>query len=99
MIPNTSVNPAASKNSSRPNCRPFKNCSTISSMSPTTALQQNRGSDGPPLTSPRKKKKGRGPRPPPPPPGGEEDKAKAQRGLGGRGLSAHSDSRINPSPG
>src|ERR1041385_6230725 len=34
MMPNTSVSPAASKNSSRPNCSPFRNCSTISSMSP-----------------------------------------------------------------
>src|SRR4051794_37100147 len=32
MIPNTSVNPAANKNSSRPNCNPFRNCSMTSSM-------------------------------------------------------------------
>src|SRR3984893_14077642 len=32
MMPNTSVRPAASRNSSRPNCNPFKNCSTTSSM-------------------------------------------------------------------
>src|ERR1700730_7610631 len=32
MMPNTSVSPAASKNSSRPNCNPFRNCSTTSSM-------------------------------------------------------------------
>src|ERR1019366_2805121 len=32
MMPNTSVNPAASRNSSRPNCNPFRNCSTTSSM-------------------------------------------------------------------
>src|SRR5262245_15196083 len=27
MMPNTSVSPAASRNRSRPNCRPFKHCS------------------------------------------------------------------------
>src|ERR1700760_2331054 len=32
MMPKTSVNPAASKNSKRPNCSPFRNCSTTSSM-------------------------------------------------------------------
>src|SRR5258708_37194207 len=32
IMANTSVNPAASKNSSRPNCNPFRNCSTTSSM-------------------------------------------------------------------
>src|SRR6267154_24396 len=32
MMPNTSVNPAASRNSSNPNCNPFKNCSTTRSM-------------------------------------------------------------------
>src|ERR1700730_9181859 len=32
MMPNTSVSPAASRNSSRPNCNPFRNCSTTSSM-------------------------------------------------------------------
>src|SRR4051795_1372332 len=32
MMPNTSVSPAASRNSSRPNCNPFKNCSTTTSM-------------------------------------------------------------------
>src|SRR5271170_2074118 len=32
MIPNTSVSPAASRNSRRPNCSPFRNCSTTSSM-------------------------------------------------------------------
>src|SRR4030088_593920 len=32
MMPNTSVNPAASRNSSSPNCNPFKNCSTTRSM-------------------------------------------------------------------
>src|SRR4051812_7755039 len=37
MMPNTSVSPAASRNSSSPNCSPFRNCSTTSSMSPTTA--------------------------------------------------------------
>src|ERR1043166_136307 len=49
MMPNTSVSPAASKNSSRPNCSPFRNCSTISSMSPqprrcskTAAARQRR---------------------------------------------------------
>src|SRR6266852_2214662 len=33
MMPNTSVSPAASRNSSSPNCRPFRHCSTKSSMS------------------------------------------------------------------
>src|SRR5258707_1519930 len=32
MMQNTSVNPAASRNSSRPNCNPFRICSTTSSM-------------------------------------------------------------------
>src|ERR1700722_6083171 len=32
MMPKTSVNPAASRNNSRPSCRPFRNCSTTSSM-------------------------------------------------------------------
>src|SRR5579863_4138910 len=32
MIPKTSVSPAASRNSKRPNCSPFRNCSTTSSM-------------------------------------------------------------------
>src|SRR5882757_7017394 len=27
MMPNTSVSPAASRNSSRPNCNPFRSCS------------------------------------------------------------------------
>src|ERR1700748_464136 len=35
MMPNTSVNPAASRNNSSPNCNPFKICSTTSSMVPT----------------------------------------------------------------
>src|SRR5690606_16911773 len=30
MMPNTSVRPAASKNSIRPNCRPFSSCSSMS---------------------------------------------------------------------
>src|SRR5262249_75742 len=29
MMPNTSVRPAASRNSIRPSCRPFSSCSTI----------------------------------------------------------------------
>src|SRR5215471_18183020 len=29
MMPNTSVRPAASRNSIRPNCRPFRNCSRM----------------------------------------------------------------------
>src|SRR3954468_7083487 len=50
MMPNTSVKPAASRNSSSPNCSPFRNCSTISSISPTTAPQENSGSArAPPL--------------------------------------------------
>src|SRR5258708_18046558 len=32
MMPNTSATPAASRNSRRPNCNPFRNCSTTSSM-------------------------------------------------------------------
>src|ERR1700730_6302880 len=32
MMPNTSVRPAASRNNSSPNCNPFRNCSTTSSM-------------------------------------------------------------------
>src|SRR5262245_5615718 len=32
MMPKTSVNPAASRNSSRPNCRPFRHCSMKSVM-------------------------------------------------------------------
>src|SRR5262249_1300573 len=32
MMPNTSVRPAASRNSSSPNCKPFRHCSTISSI-------------------------------------------------------------------
>src|SRR3954465_12471203 len=32
MMPNPSVNPAARKNSSGPNCNPFRNCSTMSSI-------------------------------------------------------------------
>src|SRR5215470_4302231 len=34
MMPNTSVSPAASKNSKRPKCSPFKSCSTTTSMDP-----------------------------------------------------------------
>src|SRR5215211_302917 len=34
MMPNTSVSPAASRNNSRPNCNPFRNCSTMTSMDP-----------------------------------------------------------------
>src|SRR5665647_1391965 len=33
MMPNTSVSPAASRNSSRPNCNPFRHCSMKSVMS------------------------------------------------------------------
>ena len=29
MMPNTSVSPAASRNSISPNCNPFRDCSTI----------------------------------------------------------------------
>jgi hypothetical protein len=29
MMPNTSVRPAASRNSINPNCRPFSDCSTM----------------------------------------------------------------------
>src|SRR5882672_12137416 len=36
MMPNTSVSPAASRNSSRPNCRPFSDCSMRTSMNPWT---------------------------------------------------------------
>src|SRR5713226_3264918 len=32
MMPNTSVSPAASRNSSSPNCSPFRHCSTKSSI-------------------------------------------------------------------
>src|SRR5262249_53326950 len=32
MMPNTSVRPAASRNSSSPNCKPFRHCSVISSI-------------------------------------------------------------------
>src|SRR3954447_483456 len=34
MMPNTSVSPAASRNSSRPNCNPFSDCSITTSMDP-----------------------------------------------------------------
>src|SRR6185369_15989052 len=34
MMPNTSVRPAASRNSSRPNCRPFSDCSMRTSIDP-----------------------------------------------------------------
>src|SRR5512138_2356644 len=35
MMPNTSVNPAASMNSRRPNCSPFRHCSMNSVMMPS----------------------------------------------------------------
>src|SRR4051812_28097210 len=45
MMPNTSVSPAASRNSSRPNCNPFSDCSITTSMYPLNSrLQQNSGS-------------------------------------------------------
>src|SRR5262245_9849146 len=38
MMPNTSVNPAASRNSSRPNCSPLSSCSTTTSMDPKALI-------------------------------------------------------------
>src|SRR6185369_7818846 len=40
MMPNTSVNPAASRNSSRPNCSPLSSCSTTRSMVPQNLNEQ-----------------------------------------------------------
>src|SRR5476649_2132670 len=54
MMPNTSVSPAASRNSSRPNCNPFRHCSMKSVMARcsqrVTACQQANGgsADAPP---------------------------------------------------
>src|ERR1700693_3273175 len=42
MMPKTSVNPAASRNSSKPNCSPFRNCSTISSMDTSREAERHR---------------------------------------------------------
>src|SRR5215212_6903775 len=38
MIPNTSVSPAANKNSSSPNCRPLRHCSRKKSIIPSTYI-------------------------------------------------------------
>src|SRR4051812_35013301 len=42
MMPNTSVRPAASRNSSSPNCSPFRNCSTTRSMPLTSRSKRRR---------------------------------------------------------
>src|SRR3982074_3239381 len=42
MMPNTSVNPAANRNSSSPNCNPFRNCSTTSSMGTSYRIAQRK---------------------------------------------------------
>src|SRR6476646_7072846 len=59
MMPNTSVSPAASRNSSRPNCRPFRHCSMNSVMTRSLSRlrappQANGGSaPAPPPSRPR----------------------------------------------
>src|SRR5262245_4411761 len=40
MMPNTSVSPAASRNSSKPNCNPLTSCSTTTSMDPQNPEKQ-----------------------------------------------------------
>src|SRR4029079_4231185 len=55
MIPNTSVNPAASMNSSRPNCRPLRHCSMNSVMAlsvHTFAIENGGGALPPPPSFP-----------------------------------------------
>src|SRR5512134_437374 len=45
ITPNTSVRPAASRNSIRPNCSPLSNCSTISSVGMRAASLHRAGAD------------------------------------------------------